>query len=196
MHSYDRTLIASLGFADPDKREPLHDLACQYLAEPGPSRKLWEAILAKHFTSKWSPDQKLARRNFHEFVITKGEGKYKTTIGFIDLKIEYSRVVEAAKPDGSTYEDCWQMANLAIEVKVHPVPIGDVVRQINLYKQFVNDNLSEPLTGWLLATTYQLSEGDAALLRSQLIHWAHLGENFQRWIAERQAAAPAVGIAL
>jgi len=32
MHAHDRTMLARFGFADPDKREPLHDLACQYLA--------------------------------------------------------------------------------------------------------------------------------------------------------------------
>ncbi len=32
MHSHDRTLIAELGFKDPDKGEPEHDLACNYLA--------------------------------------------------------------------------------------------------------------------------------------------------------------------
>lgn len=34
MHSHDRTLIASLGFADPDKKNPRHTLACQYLCRP------------------------------------------------------------------------------------------------------------------------------------------------------------------
>lgn len=32
MHANERTLIANLGFSDPDKKNPLHDLACQYLA--------------------------------------------------------------------------------------------------------------------------------------------------------------------
>lgn len=34
MHSSDRTLLASLGFADPDKKDRRHTLACQYLAQP------------------------------------------------------------------------------------------------------------------------------------------------------------------
>lgn len=33
-HAHDRTLIASMGFADPDKKDARHDLACQYLAQP------------------------------------------------------------------------------------------------------------------------------------------------------------------
>jgi len=33
-HSSDRTLLAALGFADPDKRDRRHTLACQYLCRP------------------------------------------------------------------------------------------------------------------------------------------------------------------
>lgn len=47
MHSHDRTLIASLGFADPDKRSGLHDIACQYLAEPEQAQKLAELVKRK-----------------------------------------------------------------------------------------------------------------------------------------------------
>lgn len=34
MHAHDRTLLAKLGFADPDRGNPLHDLACRYLTQP------------------------------------------------------------------------------------------------------------------------------------------------------------------
>ena len=34
MHTSDRTLLASLGFADPDKKDRRHTLACQYMAQP------------------------------------------------------------------------------------------------------------------------------------------------------------------
>ena len=34
MHSHNRTLLAKLGFADPDKGEPRHDMACRYVTEP------------------------------------------------------------------------------------------------------------------------------------------------------------------
>ena len=32
-HTHDRTLLAQLGFADPDKNDAMHDLVCEYLAE-------------------------------------------------------------------------------------------------------------------------------------------------------------------
>jgi len=33
MHSHKRTLLASLGFNDPDKKDSRHNLGCQYLAQ-------------------------------------------------------------------------------------------------------------------------------------------------------------------
>ena len=45
MHSHDRTLLASMGFADPDRRERRHTLACQYLAEPETALRLWERVI-------------------------------------------------------------------------------------------------------------------------------------------------------
>lgn len=44
-HSSDRTLLASLGFADPDKRNPTHTLACQYVARPEVAQAILGRIL-------------------------------------------------------------------------------------------------------------------------------------------------------
>lgn len=44
MHSSDRTLLASLGFADPDKKDRRHTLACQYLAQPEVMARVVESV--------------------------------------------------------------------------------------------------------------------------------------------------------
>lgn len=44
MHSSDRTLLASLGFADPDKKDKRHTLACQYLAQAAVLSKVIQHI--------------------------------------------------------------------------------------------------------------------------------------------------------
>lgn len=31
-YSHDKTILARLGFQDPDAKDPLHDLACEYMA--------------------------------------------------------------------------------------------------------------------------------------------------------------------
>lgn len=48
-HSSDRTLLASLGFQDPDRKSSTHTLACQYLCEPEVTAKLakmlWPSVM-------------------------------------------------------------------------------------------------------------------------------------------------------
>lgn len=44
MHSHDRTLLASMGFSDPDRKSDVHTLACQYLAQPEVALRLWNRL--------------------------------------------------------------------------------------------------------------------------------------------------------
>lgn len=39
-HSHEQSLLARLGFADPDRKDKRHTLACQYLCEPDVARKV------------------------------------------------------------------------------------------------------------------------------------------------------------
>jgi hypothetical protein len=81
MHSHDRTLLAGLGFADPDKREERHDYAVQYLSQPEVAQRLAQSITSKarHFVPP-------AVTDIHpEVHIAKGVGQYRSTIGFADL---------------------------------------------------------------------------------------------------------------
>ena len=44
-HTHDRTLLASLGFQDPDKKDRRHTLACQYLCQPEVATRLWGRLV-------------------------------------------------------------------------------------------------------------------------------------------------------
>lgn len=44
MHSFDRTMLAKFGFADPDKKDSRHDLACQYVAQPDVANQLAKVV--------------------------------------------------------------------------------------------------------------------------------------------------------
>lgn len=108
MHSHDRTMIAKLGFADADRKNDEHDLACRYLICPTTSQRLISQLGLDEFRKAVASDLKElnerdARKPFRgleasqpmieaisghtEQPIGKGEGQYATTIGFIDALI-------------------------------------------------------------------------------------------------------------
>lgn len=243
--STDRTLLASLGFADPDKKNPLHDLACQYLALPENAARLVEKHLLTppdprnlaHYTNvRWDSIELAAHIDTAglEVALYKGEGQYRTTIGFLDLEIttatrwrlkgartsweERRRAPrseeEALRGEGWTrawdsdtrdewsftrrvqgersyeeevaeYQNPFYMRRLVIEVKAGPVGVGDVLRQLALYRQYTT------ATAWVLATTYAPSALDVETLRREGIHHIRLGPKFTEWAdAQRSATAP------
>jgi hypothetical protein len=184
VHSHDRTLVASLGFADPDKRDRRHDLACQYLAIEENRRKVadvlgFELPAVDRFHEPFR----------HEYPITKGEGQYLTTVGFLDLVVRLSRkepcrgphCCNPPQPDGMHRLPL----SVGIEVKIHPVGVGDLLRQLNLYRTFVRCD------AWIVASPFSFTAPELDALRSASIHHVRLGENFDRWCQEQAEAPPA-----
>jgi hypothetical protein len=108
MHTHDRTFISSLGFADPDKHEPLHDLACAYISLPDIAKKIMgkeptsgeakfqnTTVVGNGGTSDeyrciWTGTLRRGVTYAHslEVPIVKGEGKFQTTIGFVDAVLQ------------------------------------------------------------------------------------------------------------
>lgn len=125
MRSQDRTMLASMGFADPDKGDERHDLACRYLALPENHERLarsliepaWKRLSGPGSDKTWVDGRGHVEfsfvRSFGSFrivrpsiehVLSKGEGQYRTTVGFLDVTLpfkfdetregSYRRVVE------------------------------------------------------------------------------------------------------
>lgn len=210
MHSHDRTLIARLGFDDLDKKDPRHDLACQYLALPENVARIIEAtnpsieefqgcdprLIGVTF-SLCDPDRDIIPIRL-EFPISKGDGQYKTTIGFADIvicyierrrrKVEYEYDGVSWVESDKVTESCG-IRKAMIEVKISIGPIGDVLRQVNLYKNYL-DSLGRVI----LATAYDISESDAATLRREGVSHVRLGKAFDLW-CERQRAPGMVAMA-
>jgi hypothetical protein len=291
-------MLARLGFADPDKKEPLHDLACQYLAQAENLERLARMTLrtegsyvrkdimpdllaeqgygyagTKHVESEFRYTSSGLRvkcsRAILECPINKGEGQYKTTIGFIDLCASFecswreqgkayrwvvdhhvdAVVTHLARPDvkdgdpfegkierrslpeelraafpgeGATlrgryvgrrverlgvdmtrvegvdvavpqYRRDWIELTLdkegngafAVEVKITPTNVGEVLRQIALYREYQSGH-----TSWFLASPYQPPPEDIETLRNASIVHVRLGDRFQEWVAARKAAPP------
>jgi hypothetical protein len=190
MHSHDRTMIASLGFGDPDKQEPLHDLACRFLAQDDVMRKILGSLLHRWLEPKDSKDGTIQvlchgckcekkETNGHapirakhrassvmgrvqtsvECPLSKGDGQYRTTVGFIDLNAFFcieDRVIIEDFPDGKACvcKDCGRPAEacsnagdlmptdsrnyrMCLEVKIGKTSINEVIRQIKFYRDYV-----------------------------------------------------------
>lgn len=131
MHSHDRTLLASLGFNDPDKKLPRHDLACQYLADKDRSEKLAGLLIGPrikegelripkeqhpilgdlYFVANQTGRISLLEPSF-EVVVNRGSDRFKSTVGFLDLVIPVAVSVEhrgliqvARKEDGPCVDE-------------------------------------------------------------------------------------------
>ena len=174
----NRSLIARLGFSDPDRCDQTHDLACQYLSLPDSVRKIVDLVQTEYYRPIRS-FQKLSYSAARiEVPISKGNGQYKTTIGFVDILLEISPMF------AGVYED----AIIAVEVKTGRAGMGQVVRQINLYREFESVAFGRPVH-WILATTYPETDANVDQLREADIFHVELGVNFAKW-CESQADQP------
>jgi hypothetical protein len=213
MHSHDRTLISRLGFADPDKGDRRHDLACQFLASRGVAESIGcqfirpkaedlfcrERSFHSDYSSSNVPDVVRSgsldeRCNFHvshEVPISKGEGKYATTIGFLDLSICYTVSYTAREDRRGKIQEFHLSDDLYafFEIKVKPIPVGDAIRQIRFYRLHAHGG-HHP-AWWFLVTAFPFSEADGAMLAASKIHHIQLGSKFEEWASIQEASAPA-----
>jgi hypothetical protein len=224
MHAHDRTMLSSLGFADRDKQNPKHDLACQYLALPNNAERLGKVAFpstsaplnvppdaggggypkfrdpaVKGTVTKWTGQMRGVR---FEQPITKGSGQYKATIGFEDLVIDMEPLYRNTELTQQTERDGpWEPIGdeegvsrgawfVHVEVKVAQVGAGDVIRQLNLYREYLH---SEPCVrhAFVLATCYDLPATDVAQLKNERIKHVRLGAGFDRFCAERERSSEA-----
>ena len=199
MHAHDRTLLASLGFSDADKKDARHDMACQYLSDPEralaicrlcfPSCKnsfshtwVYSTEISSNGTEEWSVSS--VSRIETESPICKGEGKYKTTVGFLDvLYRNVSMICRRIGEYKETRSGGWspfdredvEVAKTFVEVKIAPVSTGEILRQVNLYRQYVDVRCV------CVATVFPMTEEDIKQLGSAKVKHVFLGEKFKRF---------------
>jgi hypothetical protein len=262
MHSHQQTLLAKLGFGDPDRKDRRHDLASQYLSQGEAARRLGEMFnpsavrdSSRHdeeksyrggrsydrsqteaATSSCLADEVLGRL---EVPIGKGEGQYRTTIGFLDvLMFCKTKEVESGRsrmrtqresmfrssPDWVAWKEAgcpaingeptlddrhgdwgdWKSFSherfepataVAVEVKIAPVGIGDILRQINLYREYERclhfPSPTPRSIAWVLATPYALTPNDKAVLTAEKITHVRLGEGFEAFCRDADRPAEA-----
>lgn len=145
-HSYDQTLIQRMGFSDPDRRLPAHDDACVEIATDPEwfLREVAERIGVRDARCKL------------EVPLQKGDGKYATTVGFIDAMITWQNGLEPERVEPrcrcatiQQRENCtclvpvsgplamrWMSSKMLVEVKTKIDGVGDLLRQMNLYREY------------------------------------------------------------
>jgi len=211
--STDRTMLARFGFADPDRKVPEHDAACQYLAQPdvalkvasiaglGP-RPASKPVSRGHSTYVIDDAPCMTytvgeRFDFHharlELAIQKGSGQYATTIGFVDTVLYFNEAVRSVHTQvrSTGYQPCdgkddtWTDQHvLACEVKITRLPVGDLLRQLHLYAEYARPQYShEPTFRWLAALRWQPSEVERRALENERIAVVTLGAGFDAFLA-------------
>jgi len=93
---------------------------------------------------------------------------------------------------------------LVCEVKINPIPIGDLLRQMNLYGEHLYVDHEDQLTApsgfdhrpinksnrwkWLVATAYPLNDNEIALLNDQGYKHVFLGDKFKSFCESKLKA--------
>lgn len=172
-YTKDRTLLASLAFADKDKKDVRHDLACQYLLQPEVAEKISKLFKENEGLEEKHPIKFIG--GDLEIPLTKGQDQYKTFIGFIDGALSFT----------SGSQEC----QIFFEVKINPETTGNVLRQLNLYKQFMHSNEYFYSRVELLVTAYDVSPADQALFDQNGITCVRLGEAFDEFVRAQEVAS-------
>ncbi len=131
MHSKDKTLIASLGFSDPDKGE-LHDRACFFCTTEAFAAVMYEelsAVVCEELSAEFFIRGYTAQL---EHPIKEGYG----IVGFADVFVTFDLISVHPCARCKAYRSTGRSKKfkVLIEVKTRVEAVGNWVRQINLYR--------------------------------------------------------------
>lgn len=148
-HSFDSTLLQRMGFRDPDRKTPEHDRACIEIATAP------EAIL-RALGLEFDDARALL-----EQPLQKGEGKYASTVGFIDALVfgikkttqtscekDYVHRYQAKRERCERCVDfqvTYNRHTVLVEVKTRIENVGDLLRQMNLYREYKQKHEHNPV---------------------------------------------------
>lgn len=194
MHSHDRTLLASLGFADPDKKDRQHDGACRYMALPESFDKMINTFMIARLDKADIREMHLTEHHIDHHIV-KGEGKYAATVGFADVYLTGTGVQDSTwTPMGGVQlcdsacrvgceggklhlSTCPAKMNALVEVKIGRVSAGDLIRQLGLYRAYLPAQLT------VVACAFSLTRAEVDSLANEKIHYVRLGKSFDDYMA-------------
>jgi hypothetical protein len=196
MRSSDRTLLAALGFADKDKKDRRHDLACQYVCQPHVVESLAKTLigaseLSSFRGSRYEIDRILDVKTEH--AISKGEGQYKTTVGFMDafmrVRFRIWHRLESRVSIGQFNECEEEPMNFpfGVEVKIGQTSPAEILRQINLYREY-----PACPKAFAAVIAFDITESDRRQLIMGRVFAVRLGDGFTKFCLAAGDPAAAV----
>lgn len=196
MRTSERTLIARLGFADADRKHPLHDIACQYLMQDTVSYALVRRFVPDETEWMGNPEAPYRKvltdfgwyRQIPEYSVKTRNGRL---VGFADLVIPYRAQWKQVFRDGEERAH-WQpdKGNLLVEIKVSPCPVSEIIRQLKTYEQYLEGESgllyqTEDFI-YVAVTAFDLSVADVEMLRAAEICHLRLGQSFEDYARQRK----------
>jgi hypothetical protein len=180
----DRTLLQTLGFADPDRSTParahLHDMAVRYLMQPEVALAVWKRFAKRYPRDGFDFDGVTEAKATPEHLLKTQSG---FVVGFADLLLS-AAAIGTERPrehDGKRLE--WFGSQVVVEVKTSLHDPGAAVRQLRLYAEHLG---ATPV----LAVVEPVSVDASAIIRSAGIGLASFGPKFQAFLAESRSAEP------
>lgn len=217
MYAHERTMLARLGFADPDRADPQHDLACQYLSTADAVRRLVPRLGIEHGCRpechSWGnteQESQVSRTvDSHqatlEYEIAKGSGPYRTTVGFADVVLNLTvrerhshvrqRIRKWRDADGNQQWSEWQSVNDCVYRLREVCGLEIKIKRTSIGALLRQVKLYRSYSGikcWVVATAYNIAPSDVECLGSENIVHVRLGANFEAYVASQNdhAATP------
>lgn len=207
MHSYKRTLWDSLRNKDKDRLSSRHDMVCQYVAWSDFGKKIIldqpsiKNMMEHRYHQLWegerkrggwvSPNDVEIEPSF-EMPINKGV-RTKSVVGFMDVVLRYKVVgkIEWDSPSDEVFNGekvTHEHGKCAVEIKTAPVLVGDLLRQMKLYREFVHD-----MDFWVVVGDFDMDGADLVELESEEMLFYRLDTlAFEAWVAKvRSEMSPA-----
>ena len=213
------TLISKLGFADPDKHNPNHDLACIYLTEPHVQERIQQLLTPlrgkmskytfQHFCSwrkqitdpetikKYEQAKSVPRMRFMsgKFEGTRSKKEHPITKGTQQYKTTIGFIDVWMM---YTHRQQWKLKpptgrSITIKSDVHMqviLEVKTVIKVGEILRQLKLYKEYKPKAHLVLVSTVPVTALQVSALKAEGVQVIQLGEDFEEWKQARQDVEP------